>query len=520
MNLIKKNIHMDCLKSKASNQITLEEDFNLPDVKPDMDKIIFKEGDVRIDEVKASGDHVAVKGKLLASVLYASTDLGEQLAKVEKEIPFEETVFLEGVETGDSVDYCYEIEDFSVSMINSRKASVRSIITLKMSVRELYDEEAATELYGDEEVEYRKKYLDIAEIAICKKDIYRIRQEIEFPAGMPNIAQIIWSSIRIGNLDFKALEGKVSVQGDLAVFFLFEGEGEERPIRFYETTVPFNGAIECSDCKEIMIPDITWQISHKEFEVRPDFDGEERVVALEIVLDLNIKMYQEEQVEILSDVYGVTKEITAVTMPGSFKSLLLKNEGKCRVADKLKIGAGAGKILQLMHSEAEAMLDETKIMEEGLEVNGTLLVNCLYITGDDKMPYYALQGMLPFSYVMDVNGIDQNCTSNVSVSVEQLNVTMLDSEELDIKAIVRVHAVVFCEHTEAMIKDIQVQDLDMNKIKSLPSMAIYVAGKGDSLWQIGKKYYVSVKRIKELNGLTQDELKEGDKLLIVKGVQK
>lgn len=269
-----------------------------------------------------------------------------------------------------------------------------------------------------------------------------------------------------------------------------------------------------------MIPDITWQVSHKEFEVRPDFDGEERVVALEMVLDLNIKMYEEEQVEILSDVYGVTKEITAVTLPGSFKSLLLKNEGKCRVTDKLKIAPGAGKILQLMHSEAEAVLDETKIVEDGLELNGTLLINCLYITGDDKMPYYSLQGMLPFSYVMDVNGIDAKCTSNVAVSVEQLNVTMLDSEELEVKAVVRVHAIVFCEHREDMITDIQVQELDMNKVKNLPSMAIYVAGKDDSLWQIGKKYYVSVKRIKEINGLSGDELKEGDKLLIVKGVQK
>ncbi|MBR2401634.1 MAG: LysM peptidoglycan-binding domain-containing protein, partial [Lachnospiraceae bacterium] len=38
----------------------------------------------------------------------------------------------------------------------------------------------------------------------------------------------------------------------------------------------------------------------------------------------------------------------------------------------------------------------------------------------------------------------------------------------------------------------------------------------DTLWQIGKKYYVPVERIKELNGLTTDEIMPGDKLLIVK----
>lgn len=520
MNLIKKNIHMEYLKSKASNQITLEEDFNLPEAKPDMDNVIFKNGEVKIKEVKTSGDHVTVKGELCASLLYASSDPKEQLARVEKEIPFEEIVFLEGVENGDNVEYSYELEDFSVSMINSRKASIRAMIGLRLSVRVLYDEEAATELYGDEEAEYRKKKLDIAEIAICKKDIYRIRDEVEFPAGMPNIANIIWSSIRVANLEFKVLEGQIAAQGELLAFFLFEGEGEERPVRFYEATVPFHGVIECSGCKETMIPDITWQISQKEYEVKPDFDGEERIVGIELVLDLNIKMYEEEQVEILSDVYGVTKEITAVTSPGTFKSLLVKNEGSHRMSGKLKIQPGAAKILQMMHSEAEAVLDETKVVEDGLELNGTLLVKCLYVTGNDEMPYCAMEGMLPFSYVMDVTGITNESTSNASVAVEQLSVTMSDSEELDVKAVIRVHAAVFCEHAEEIIKDIRVEQLDINKIKNLPGMVIHVAKQGDSLWQIGKQYFVSVKRIRELNGLSQDEIREGDKILIVKGVQK
>ena len=45
---------------------------------------------------------------------------------------------------------------------------------------------------------------------------------------------------------------------------------------------------------------------------------------------------------------------------------------------------------------------------------------------------------------------------------------------------------------------------------------LYVAKPDDSLWQIGKKYYMPVARIKELNGLTTDMLKGGEKLLLVK----
>ena len=44
MELIKKNIHMDFTKAKAITQLVLEEDMNLPDVKPDIDCICLEKG--------------------------------------------------------------------------------------------------------------------------------------------------------------------------------------------------------------------------------------------------------------------------------------------------------------------------------------------------------------------------------------------------------------------------------------------------------------------------------------------
>lgn len=40
---------------------------------------------------------------------------------------------------------------------------------------------------------------------------------------------------------------------------------------------------------------------------------------------------------------------------------------------------------------------------------------------------------------------------------------------------------------------------------------------GDNLWNIGKKYYVPVDNLREINELSSDELKPGQKMLIVKG---
>ena len=58
----------------------------------------------------------------------------------------------------------------------------------------------------------------------------------------------------------------------------------------------------------------------------------------------------------------------------------------------------------------------------------------------------------------------------------------------------------------------------MEKMASLPGIAIYMVREGESLWDIGKRYYVPVSVIKKCNDLTSDEVKAGDKILIVKNV--
>ena len=91
-------------------------------------------------------------------------------------------------------------------------------------------------------------------------------------------------------VEFKPLSENISVQGDAHIFVLYEGEGEDMPIRSFETVVPFSGTVECHGCREGMIGDISYEIGHSELEVRPDFDGEERMLGLELVMDIGMKL--------------------------------------------------------------------------------------------------------------------------------------------------------------------------------------------------------------------------------------
>ena len=114
MELLKRNIHMDHILAEAVSQITLEDDLNIPESKPDVDTINLEKGEVIIDEVKAGTDVVNIRGTLVYAILYHTREEGSSLVALEGRIPFEERMNLQGVTSTDMVSVSGEVEDLNV----------------------------------------------------------------------------------------------------------------------------------------------------------------------------------------------------------------------------------------------------------------------------------------------------------------------------------------------------------------------------------------------------------------------
>ena len=528
MELIKRNIHMDRERCRAFTQMTLEDDVIISDSRPDAAKLIMDRGNVVVDEVKVTDDHAAVKGKLEFYVLYL-TEKGSgaegknDVACMEGTIPFEEMVFMEGVKNGDSVNVDWEIEDLSVGMINSRKMSIQSLLGLSLSCGEISDEETAVDLYSEEPVEFRKKTLDVATVAVKKKDIFRIKEEVEIPGSFPNIASMIWSEVVPGTVEFKALEDKIALQGELHAFFLYRGQnergqGDEEEICHYETTLPFAGSLECGGCREGMIPEIHLCAQNKDVEVRPDFDGEERVITFEQCLELDICIYEEDSIDILSDVYGVVKEVAVQEKNADFKRLQGKCSGKAKISGHFKAQEENAMLHKILHTAGKLQIGEKKAVEGGIEITGTVELQIFYECSNEKEKYGVIRGSIPFQYLLEADGGLDDCVYPVNACVDQIAVAIIDNQEVDVKCVLYFRANIYRKWQEKIVEQIIVTEPDMEKMAALPGIAVYMVREGESLWDIGKRYYVPVSVIKQTNALQNDEVRAGDKILIVKGM--
>ena len=70
MNLSKTYVQVPKYKNTVSLQMTLDNDFNVPDSKPDIERLIQEKGRLNIRDIKAAKDKCTIRGELIFGVLY------------------------------------------------------------------------------------------------------------------------------------------------------------------------------------------------------------------------------------------------------------------------------------------------------------------------------------------------------------------------------------------------------------------------------------------------------------------
>lgn len=518
MELITKQVRMMHTKCQAVSQITFDEDLNVPDAKPDVGRMIQKKGEIQIEDLQISEGHAFISGALLVALLYVSDSEERKVQSLLGTLPIGETLHLEGLENGDKVRLCWDIEDLSVQLINSRKLNIKALVTFTGFVEEI-KEVLLPAGVEEENISQKKKDISVMGIGVHKKDTMRVKEEITLASNKPNIHELLWNTVETRGMDIRTQNDKITVKGELFLFALYRGEDDNNSLQWLENSIPFYQEMECAGCREDMVPNVEIMAPHSELKVKTDNDGEERIISIDTVLEMEIKLYEEEELSILLGVYTPSRDLRTVCENTKLQSLLVKNVSKCRISDRMKTEPNQGKILQICHSDGNIKVDDTRLVENGIEVEGIVQVRILYIIGDDEMPFYSMDAMIPFSHVIEASQIGKDCVYHLRTDLEQLSTTMIDSDEIEVKIVMNLNALVFRQTDTPIVREIEEQELDREKLRSMPGIVAYQVQPQDTMWDIAKKFYTTTDNIVALNHLESEELHPYETLILMKTVE-
>ncbi|MGN0383549.1 MAG: SPOCS domain-containing protein [Eubacterium sp.] len=513
MELIKKEVKMRKVDEEIESQFTLDDDYTVPDTKPPVGRILRENGSVKVDQMRVNNGSVKADGHLEFAVLYSSP--GETMAySLAGMIPFSETFNMAEVKEGDMVDIELEVEDLRIEAINPFKLNVRAVIKAELESDRSIMREIAVEAADTEPIDVITQEMEIITRAVNQRDVLRIKDMIEIPASKPGIYRIIWSDKWLKNISTKVYDGSVEVSGEIAVFVLYAPEEDNVPMQWASFIVPFSGSVEVKDARDDMIGNIDVNIGGFDINAASNSEGEQKQLDIEAALDLDINLYEEEEMQLLDDVYSPYKEIETQTEQADFEKLLIKNSSKIKVTGK--VSCGQDDILQVINTEGKAKIYEITQTDNGVLVEGALMVSILYMSSNDAQPIGVCRGVVPISHVIEVPGLSEDSIYKLKQYVEQVSANVVSGGEVEIKANIILDIMAFDRIRKDVVTGITESMLDPEIIRALPAFVFYIVQKGDSLWSIAKNNYTTVENLKKINELTSDQIKPGDRLLIVK----
>ncbi len=508
-------IHRNYQKCEAKTQITIGDDYSVPDGKPDIASILQKKAEVCVEEVHTEKGKIKMRGSLKMWVLYLAERSSDTANCLTMDFPFDETLYMEGAVTGDNLKIDWNIEDLRVTIVHLGKLSVRALVSIYGTVQGIENHQVTENVEEGPEIHVRTQGFTMAEPVVEKRESYRIKDEIQLPVNKPNVQNVLWRNMQIRGMDIRVQEGRLALKGEVLVLIVYQGEEEPAAIQWLEQTVPFHGTLDVAGLAPEMFGTIETEISRQDMELKPDYDGELRMFQLEMLLDIHLHLYEERTLTKLQDVYSTREKLTPVVEDIGYEKLRMCNQTKCRISVQEKLEEEL-KILQILGHQAQLQNKRCRMTEGGLLCEGTAEVQVLYVTSNDRQPFGSTVLSIPYSQLIEIPEIQKNDTWKVQETIDQIFVTMPESHLMEARGTILLSACIMEQCRMENITGVNAEDYDLELYKKSPGMMIHFVQPGENLWQIAKSNRTTVEGIKKLNDITADEVTPGQKLLLLK----
>ena len=515
--LIKERIVLEQKIGRNTTQVLLEGDIIVPDVKPDMSVALQTDARVCIDKFDASTDRVSFMGRLEISVLYLGRGSAKPVHSMSMVAPVDDFINIDGVTREMWVEVTAELTNIDYKMVNDRKINYRAVVDVSVSCECTEEHEVVVNIGSVPINQLLKTSLAINRRVENRADKITVAESLAIPAGKPNIGGLLQTHVTLGRQDVRVSSGKVTINGELNITSLYNEQADGALVEIVENEVPFSGVVDIDNAREDMIADVLLTVQHVNAQVAVDADGEDRVIDIDVTIGVMAKVHSVENLEVLEDAYCIDEELEIVKTPVKYPRLVCRNKNQSPFKEVVQLPAGAPQMLSILRVSGKPIIDDCKVMDDKVVVEGIIIADILYVAENDDIPLYSHKTILPFRQLIDTKGSAPGMTVAMDLSNDHVGFNMLSTTEVELRFLLSFSIQVIDERQFNMITDITFNEIEPAKLGSMASIVLYVVQKGDTLWNIAKKYNTSIDSLLQLNDLENPKtLEQGQKLILLR----
>ncbi|MCL2048027.1 MAG: DUF3794 domain-containing protein [Defluviitaleaceae bacterium] len=515
--LVKEQVFLDQSVGSEQVQVMLEGDLIVPDTKPDIALLLQTEEQVLIERTEPNTDRVNYMGKLNVSILYAAKSADKAVHSISLSRALDDFVNLDGVTKDMWVRARATIANIDYRVVNDRKVNYRAIVDVSISAERSDAHEMVVHINDVPENQLLKTNLNLNRTVDTRSERFVVREQFVLPSAKPNVREILQVSAGITNQDIRISNGRVNLSGAISLTTLYRGDADDSLIEFIESELPFNGPLDVSGARDDMFADAALQILDKHVTIRPDDDGEDRVLDVEISVGAEMKVYSTETFPILEDAYMINTHLEFTKTAVSYPSLVCLNRNQTPVKEVVTLGASVPDMLQVFRVKGNAHIDDLKIIDDKIIVEGAINTDILYVAESDTTPLASYRTVLPYRQVIEAKGANATMNADVDISIDHVTFNMLTPRETEVRLLLTFNTRVIEQEETSIIRDIEMSDLEPSRLADQASITVYIVQAGDNLWKIAKRYNTPLDELLMVNEIEgSGKVVAGQKLLILK----
>ena len=495
VNTINENLCVNKLIATKKDILMIEGDMIVPDSKPDVLNAICTSGVICVYKQEVLEGKVRIDGNINTYIMYLPEETTSQdvVRGITTSLDFSETIQVPNAQEGMEAIIKTKLKSIECKVINGRKVGIKASMEVDIKIYAKEDIEIINDIENAEGIQMLKEDLQVNSLVGMGENKIYAKDNIAID-NIDQLAEILKADVTICNKDIKVSYNKILAKADAKIKLMYLTE--DNRVNTVEAKIPVVGFIDIPNVTEENICDVYYDI--KNIIIKPN-SSEEHSIYVEIEIEVKAIVYETKQINLIQDLYSPCenlefnkKRITTIT------NKQMNQEIK-QIREKISLSA--------IESKNIIDVDVTPIVEKQENVNSKIIytgdIEMKFILADSNLQFDIQKVKLPLEYV--VEGVENAENVNSRLDIEVANQDFIIQEG----GMVTANIDLFMNHDSYRNTNMNI----MNEIQTNGereeqdySLILYIVKKGDTLWEIAKKYNSTVDDIRRTNGL-EDENK-------------
>lgn len=481
----------------------VEEDFVVPDIKPDILNSISTSGTLCVHKKEVMDGKIKIDASINAYIIYLADDEDSNVRSMNVSMDFSQMVDFDKVKSEMILEDNIVLKTIECKVLNGRKISLKAIVDMDLKVFSNENMEFVNQIEDLEDVQMLNENISLNSLLgngmtkVYAKDTFMLD-------GIDNLAEIMKVNIDIKNKETKISYNKVLIKADACVKIMYLTD--DNRICTISNLIPVMGFIDAPNVTDDNICDVKYQI--KNILIKPN-NSEEHSIYVEIELEVNCNVYETKQIDIIQDLYSPS--IDLIYKQKMIKAISQKCVTKdiCPIKEKQFISEiGNNKIYDV---DICPIITNKTILKDRIVFEGELQTK--FIFEDNNSSRINTKNIaIPFNYNMDCSGINQNSNCETQIEIVNQDCVVMPDESVEIK--VDIEFIINMSNMKDInvIEDIEAEE---NRDNERYSIIIYFVKPDDTLWQIAKRFKSTIQNIVNINQIENpDRISVGQQLFI------